>query len=440
MATINLNANSIPTIGSGAVVPVNLNKLYASDDNNHILGITDIYVGPHQPLAGIKIWHDTVTDTIKHNNGLEWAKVESVAAFVGTRDLDCGGFLEEIKCNLTSGNYASNSIITLESTQGSQILYSIDGTDPSIIYTNPIPIFNGTLRASIPNGTIIVINFTTSKVYTGLGVSYSTVITDNPYIVIDKVTSGVYLSIFKNGGSLVNIKTEGYWNQDYSPEFTLWAFSDYMGHPSVISASDFNTLRFYNFSSAIGFNPPDSINRVAVCYIPSENMYFDVKFTNWPNNANGTVSYERSILPAVSTPLYYKTSINDIIFDNPDYANTVDTMTRFVALTRYPTGLLYNTVLEVNYANNVSPSGVKFAFSALGPNSLIPSVTCDLLETGVIIPVFSDFKTASEITSSIVGVAGIMYLETENIYIDITFTRWSTVTGTGGFAYTRASW
>ena len=75
----------LPVQGDGSLVPVDQNLLYAADDAGNIQGVSDVYIGPHQPLAGVRVWHDTNTMTIKYNNGTEW-----VAQKTDTRDTDFG--------------------------------------------------------------------------------------------------------------------------------------------------------------------------------------------------------------------------------------------------------------------------------------------------------------------------------------------------------------
>lgn len=654
---------NLPVNADGTLLPTDVNMLFAADDSGKPQPLSDVYIGPHQPLAGTKLWHDTSTMAIKYNNGKAWVPTLSAA-----QTKNFGEFNDVLTTDLPFGVYGPSDAITITSELAYPIRYTTDGSRPtetSTLYTGPIPMFTGILRAisigdapaveiqvtyalsslirfiprnddtntfdvtidvstavenyyvyynytsreqilsqdinyynqsltgngkivafggvftdswsydpemiinielckldgtvvdsavlpwlpPVPNisasGTVIAldrplggynwylcatkngveplvinslgrgidsvqyfdiaryvpttgtwkvkliyynenmpiefaaktlvdsktltitINAVTPPVlYTGLEVEFSKTKADDPFTFYDILTESVTLTRGNSGGPLINLVAETTYDSSLSPKGIFFAFADHNGNSEGLTVVGHKDAIFAPFVPAIRLSPPDVVDRPCIAYIPAQNIYFEMRFDYWGQGADGeegTVTYRRSQLPAVTTtniatvtitpdttpaPIgpnatYWvgtEVALGAALFDSVDGRYEVDSITSSVELRRGATGLLYNRVSELAYANGVSPVGVKFAFSGLGPNAARPVINATAISEGTVVPVFSDMKTAcANNTTNLIGVKGVMYLELDNIYVDVVFTRWSGVQNTGGFSYTRAT-
>jgi hypothetical protein len=52
-------------------------KIYLVNEYGTPEVISDTYIGANQPLANIKVWHDTINNITKYNTGIEWIEVKS---------------------------------------------------------------------------------------------------------------------------------------------------------------------------------------------------------------------------------------------------------------------------------------------------------------------------------------------------------------------------
>jgi hypothetical protein len=100
-----------------------------------------------------------------------------------------------------------------------------------------------------------------------------------------------------------------------------------------------------------------------------------------------------------------------------------DRITENVWLTRQDGQLLFNIKSET-LADSVSPSGTSWAYGKLNE---IASLS------------FQPFKLAASPVKNIVGKDIVMHLELEDAYVQFNFTKWSSGSGAGGFAYTRST-
>jgi hypothetical protein len=366
---------------------------------------------------------------------------------------------EVLKYNLLAGEYGSSDNIILTSSQGSEILYSIDGTTPSIVYTAPISMFTGTLRASV-GSTSISVNYVLNSSLNWVD------ITDPYYWDTRNVNAWSHANFTGNTWTpkinTISMTTPGTIDN-------LGTGYVVMDDPTYASSHDWvKGLRFtgiranFDTGDAYGVMPRlitrgnvEISSAGAVTEGIASGKCYPVTWPNGTGNANDLGTFilaceggivasltKLEILTAqtVETPIYYwKISANSMTFDSPDFANQIDSISPTVSLTRGGTGQLYNTLQESAFVQNVSPIGAKFAFSALGPNATIPDITCALLEAGTITPVFTDIRTANANNSAgMVNKNAVMYLVAENTYVDIKITRWSPTAGTGGFTYERA--
>ncbi|MEM1330463.1 MAG: VPLPA-CTERM sorting domain-containing protein [Planctomycetota bacterium] len=111
----------------------------------------------------------------------------------------------------------------------------------------------------------------------------------------DRITNDVWLTRSDVAG-ILNIASEEFYSFDVSPEGTLWAFGtidDGVG-----------TLSFSVWRDWHGGNPPSSVGRNAVLYIPADDLYIDIRFTSWGGAASGgAFSYVRGIPAPASAGL-----------------------------------------------------------------------------------------------------------------------------------------
>lgn len=131
--------------------------------------------------------------------------------------------------------------------------------------------------------------------------------------------------------------------------------------------------------------------------------------------------------------VYYQSSSGTLDFVKSDFADPMDQanwdiISLSVALTRGDTQGIYNVFTEEGY-NAFSPGGTLWYFGG---------TVQDVIDGAITIGDF-DLWTLAHGNSppSVLGVDGVMYIQAEDIYVDIRFTQWTTEDGGGGFAYTR---
>ena len=108
---------------------------------------------------------------------------------------------------------------------------------------------------------------------------------------------------------------------------------------------------------------------------------------------------------------------------DPTNASNQDRITDNVWITRgNEGGQIYNANTESGSSKSSSPDGTQWA---LGTTSQIHSLA------------FNDFRIAVN-PKSVVGKALVLYLEADDLYLDVTFNSWSQ-DKQGGFAYTRST-
>jgi hypothetical protein len=109
---------------------------------------------------------------------------------------------------------------------------------------------------------------------------------------------------------------------------------------------------------------------------------------------------------------------------DPAAAANQDRITDSVWITRGNSGgQIYNAVSESRANSRISPDNTLWA---LGTTADIDSLS------------FRNFRQAVGSPKSVVGKDLVMYIESDDIYIDVVFTSWSTGKD-GGFSYMRSS-
>jgi hypothetical protein len=93
-----------------------------------------------------------------------------------------------------------------------------------------------------------------------------------------------------NTQGLFNIKVEASFTHLASPEGTEWAYG---------KAADFASLTFEDWEGWAESNPPSTVGKDAVLHLVDEDIYIDIKFTEWGVGSplGGSFSYIRSTIP-----------------------------------------------------------------------------------------------------------------------------------------------
>lgn len=114
----------------------------------------------------------------------------------------------------------------------------------------------------------------------------------------------------------------------------------------------------------------------------------------------------------------------------------VDVVTAGVQLDRDDQRGLYNPVLELAFAVATSPAGTRWAFAGIGgnPTSGFGAAAWPTLQ-------FDTFTNslAGQIGTNILNRPGVVHLIAEDVYIDITVTRWTNAFTGARYTYTRAT-
>ena len=100
----------------------------------------------------------------------------------------------------------------------------------------------------------------------------------------DRITDIVWITRADTQG-IFNIFSESSYVEEFSPEDTEWAFG---------TTADALTLSYDSWEETIG-TPPDMMNLDMVVHLITDDIYIDIKFTQWTGGGNGGgFTYERS--------------------------------------------------------------------------------------------------------------------------------------------------
>lgn len=121
-------------------------------------------------------------------------------------------------------------------------------------------------------------------------------------------------------------------------------------------------------------------------------------------------------------------------FADPDDPANQDSITEGVALTRGDAQGLYNAAQENSFFRPISPADTLWAFPTNNPGALVAADNFENLNFDV---------WANAVANDPPGVVdqpGVLFVVSEELYIDVEFTSWSIgrTGGGGGFSYLRA--
>ena len=119
----------------------------------------------------------------------------------------------------------------------------------------------------------------------------------------DRITDNVWLTRDTLEG-IYNIKQETEYDKliFHAPADTLWA-TDLNNAGKTIAAANYQDLAFTYWRDAYGGQVGSSIvNRNAVVHLLTDDIYLDLRFTDWGLGGVGGFAYMRAVAPARSRP------------------------------------------------------------------------------------------------------------------------------------------
>ena len=106
----------------------------------------------------------------------------------------------------------------------------------------------------------------------------------------DRLTNNVWITRADTLG-IYNAAKETIYSNFFSPEDTEWAFG---------TTADIATATFNNWETTITSNPPAMVNQDMILHLITDDIYIDIKFTQWTQGRNGGgFEYQRSTDPNV---------------------------------------------------------------------------------------------------------------------------------------------
>jgi hypothetical protein len=140
-------------------------------------------------------------------------------------------------------------------------------------------------------------------VWTGYTLSFSKADFADPTLPEnqDRITDDIWITRDSSQG-IFNIAQEMFFSHNSSPLGTEWAFPN--NNPgATLSATDWNDFTFEDWETATGGaggGPPSTVGQNAVLHLIDDNIYLDIRFTDWTPSANGGgFSYLRAEPPPV---------------------------------------------------------------------------------------------------------------------------------------------
>lgn len=116
----------------------------------------------------------------------------------------------------------------------------------------------------------------------------------------DPITANVILTRGNTSG-IFNIASETNYMSFSSPAGTRWAFP-HNNPEATISATAWEMLTFNDWETALGSaatgGPPSTLNQNAVVHLVEDDIYLDIRFTQWGigTSGGGSFAYERAAI------------------------------------------------------------------------------------------------------------------------------------------------
>ena len=129
--------------------------------------------------------------------------------------------------------------------------------------------------------------------------------------------------------------------------------------------------------------------------------------------------------------------------DNYQLPQFQDSVTATVHLTRRNTGGLFNVAQELAYTPGTSPLGTSWAFSGLNGNPTAAGLSAQICATTPASCTFTDWIDAAGGSGSggafIANRPAVMHLLADDIYVDVTFTEYTTASNGARITYLRST-
>lgn len=188
-------------------------------------------------------------------------------------------------------------------------------------------------------------------VWSGLSTTFTKAANASPTLPQnqDRITDSVWLTRASSAG-LFNAKNEASYSKGThaAPTGTRWATS--LNNPGkTISAANWESLSFTTwrgaYSNKVGNN---IVNRDAVVHLMADDIYLDLRFTNWSGaGGGGAFSYMRAVAPPLPSPSGDYNGNGAI--DAADYVVWRDTLSQSVAPGQGADGTANGTVDAADY-------------------------------------------------------------------------------------------
>lgn len=136
-------------------------------------------------------------------------------------------------------------------------------------------------------------------VWTGPRMTFSRAGFANPALAAnqDRITSNVWITR-GNAQGIYNAKSEVSYSHNFSPAGTRWAYGTTANYASLVYKT------WEEWYGGAGTLPGALVNRDAVLHLVAEDIYLDIKFTDWGVGpaSGGSFTYERSTPSPVNLP------------------------------------------------------------------------------------------------------------------------------------------
>ncbi len=107
----------------------------------------------------------------------------------------------------------------------------------------------------------------------------------------DRITDKVWITR-GNKGEIYNIAVEESLTKNTSPIGTEWAIG---------TTENLSTLTFNSFRITLNSEIKDVVDKDLVLHLIEDDLYFDVKFSQWTSGGGGSFSYTRTLFKTPST-------------------------------------------------------------------------------------------------------------------------------------------
>ncbi len=274
-------------ISQSGEVSVSQASLFDFEVNQQITAIAQASLGGVSAPINITI---SINDVAEGNDGLVFNDFEIELA----TNLGDGDEIGTLSASSTVGEVSFS--LTSESPEGAIEVNSATGiirvADAALFDSEINPVIRAEVSVTdgVDSGSISV-TITLIKppvIWTGAIITFTKSDGANPNAEEnqDRITDNVWITRGNSGGQIYNAKEESSSDKPSSPADTEWA---------VGTTSDIGSLTFLPFRDAI--SPKNAVGVDMVLHLITDDIYIDVKFTQWSSGRRGGFAYERSTEP-----------------------------------------------------------------------------------------------------------------------------------------------